>query len=101
MTIDLCGIDNGLENPQFAAIEIDYSEAGLMPKGQQYKEKQFVIYEVDLGLNHVVPKHVEKVPDSAHHIISLPGESFEDDQGLRGPGGVLVVCDDQIIFKKP
>lgn len=33
LTIDLCGVDNGLENPQFAAIEIDYSEAISMPKG--------------------------------------------------------------------
>lgn len=62
-----------------------------------------MIYEVDLGLKHVKIKdeHIEKVPDSAHHLISLPGESFEDDQGMRGPGGVLIVCDDQVIFKKP
>ena len=39
LTIDLCGVDNGLENPQFAAIEIDYSEVGLTPKDKKFREK--------------------------------------------------------------
>jgi splicing factor 3B subunit 3 len=47
-----------------------------------------------------VRKHVEKLPDTAHHLVSLPGESYEDEQGARGPGGVLVVCEDGLIFKR-
>jgi len=48
-----------------------------------------VIYEVDLGLNHVVRKMAEKVPSTAHLLIPVPEIK-----------GVLVACENFIIYKK-
>lgn len=55
--------------------------------------KNLVIYELDLGINTVVWKHCDPVPESAHRLITVPG-------GTEGPGGVLVVCENLIIYKK-
>lgn len=39
-------------------------------------------------------KYCEPVPESAHRLISVPGD-------LEGPGGVLVLCENSIVYKKP
>lgn len=97
LTLDMCALDNGLENPQFACLEIDYGDAesntGAVVSGKHVKT--LVVYEVDLGLNHVVRKYAEPLPEGAHALISVPG-GFEDE----GPGGVLVACDNCILYKK-
>ena len=56
-----------------------------------------VIYEVDLGLNHVIRKHSENVPKSTHALIPVPGSSGDE---IEGPGGLIVVCENFIIYKK-
>lgn len=49
-------------------------------------------YELDLGLNHVVRKYSEPLEDQANHLIPVPG-------GSDGPSGVLVCCENYIIYK--
>lgn len=59
-----------------------------------------VIYEVDLGLNHVVRKFSFVLPKSAHKLITIPGESSADDEEEGGPGGVMVLCENFLIHYK-
>lgn len=47
---------------------------------------------MDLGLNHVIRKNILPVNKTAHMLIAVPGDD--------GPGGILVVCEDFIIYKK-
>jgi splicing factor 3B subunit 3 len=47
---------------------------------------------MDLGLNHVARKHIMEVDDSAGMLIAVPGDD--------GPGGIIVVCEDYLIYKK-
>ena len=50
------------------------------------------MYELDLGLNHVVRKWSEPVDNGANLLIPVPG-------GGDGPGGVLVCAENFIIYK--
>jgi splicing factor 3B subunit 3 len=97
LTLDICALDNGLENPQFAALEINYGDeddnSSAVVTGDH--EKTLVIYEVDLGLNHVIRKFAESVPKTAHHLIPVPGGA-----GDEGPGGLIVACEGELIYKK-
>eukprot|EP00798_Chlamydomonas_sp_ICE-L_P023642 gene23642-9170_t len=49
------GLDCGFDNPIFAAIELDYSDADQDPTGEaaSMAQKHLTFYELDLGLNHV------------------------------------------------
>ena len=47
---------------------------------------------MDLGLNHVIRKHINKVDPSAHKLIAVPGEP-------NGPSGILVVCENFVVYK--
>ena len=82
VTFDIVGIDQGWDNPMFAALEVQYSD----PK-ERFTEpvKSVVFYEVELGVNHVTRKFKEEVDQSAISLIALPG-------GDDGPGGCLAVC---------
>jgi splicing factor 3B subunit 3 len=95
LTLAMTALDNGLENPQFACLEIDYGDVESIDSAVVTgdAEKHLVVYEVDLGLNHVVRKHSDKVPKTAHHLVAVPG-----DQG--GPSGVIVVCENFLLYKK-
>ncbi|MDP2437968.1 MAG: mono-functional DNA-alkylating methyl methanesulfonate N-terminal domain-containing protein [archaeon] len=85
LTWSLIGIDTGVDNPMFAAIE---TAAGS-------PEKQLVFYELDLGLNHLVRKLVFSAPLSAHRLVAVPA-------GSTGPGGVLVLCESGLfVFRHP
>ncbi|KAJ9664691.1 pre-mRNA-splicing factor rse1 [Neophaeococcomyces mojaviensis] len=94
LVFDLIALDVGYENPIFAAIEIDYTEADQDPSGQAYEEveKNLVYYELDLGLNHVVKKLSETVDRSATKLFQVPG-------GSDGPSGVLVCGVDNITYR--
>lgn len=80
----LVALDVGYDNPLFATIEASFDGIGT---------KMFTIYEMDLGINHVVRKYAEPVPSSAHMLIPVPG-------GSDGPGGCLVCCDGSLIYKR-
>jgi splicing factor 3B subunit 3 len=57
--------------------------------------KTLVIYEVDLGLNHVVRKYAEPLPKTAHAILAVPRSDEEE-----GPSGILVACENFILYKQ-
>lgn len=94
LVFDLIALDVGYENPVFAAIEVDYTEADQDPTGQAFTEveKQLVYYELDLGLNHVVRKWSEPVDRTATRLFQVPG-------GSDGPSGVLVCGVDNITYR--
>lgn len=70
----IVGIDVGFENPLFAALEVDYSDADQDPSGQAFDEadKMLTYYELDLGLNHVVRKWSDATDPRANMLI--PGK---------------------------
>lgn len=90
----VAGLDCGFDNPIFAAIELDYSDADQDPTGEaaSLAQKQLVFYELDLGLNHVVRKWSDAVDNGANLLIPVPG-------GADGPGGVLVCAENFIIYR--
>ena len=65
------------------------------PTGEAASEaqKQLVLYELDLGLNHVIRKSSEPVDNGANLLIPVPG-------GEDGPGGVLVCAENYLIYMK-
>lgn len=71
-------LDVGYDNPVFAAVEVVEGT------------KRLVLYELDLGLNHVIRKAPVDVPQSVSHLASVPG-------GSEGPGGVLVFSTNAIV----
>ncbi|KAH8497167.1 hypothetical protein H0E87_019750 [Populus deltoides] len=90
----VCGVDCGFDNPIFAAIELDYSEADQDSTGQSASEaqKNLTFYELDLGLNHVSRKWFEQVDNGANMLVTVPG-------GGDGPSGVLVCVENFVIYK--
>ncbi|VDO97440.1 unnamed protein product, partial [Soboliphyme baturini] len=95
-TICFCivGVDVGFENPMFACLEIDYEDADNDTTGEAaVKASQtLTFYELDLGLNHVVRKYAEPLEELGNHLISVPG-------GSDGPSGVLICCENYIVYK--
>ncbi|KAJ3708266.1 hypothetical protein LUZ61_011971 [Rhynchospora tenuis] len=94
ITYSITGVDCGFDNPIFAAIELDYSEADRDPTGQAAAEaqKHLTFYELDLGLNHVSRKWSEPIDNGANLLVSVPG-------GGDGPSGVLVCAENFIIYR--
>lgn len=87
-----CGMDVGFENPLFATIELSYEEVDRDPNADP-PQKMLTLYEMDLGLNHVTRKFADAVDHSAHALIAVPG-------GVDGPSGVLVCCENCLVYKK-
>lgn len=94
------GVDVGFENPLFAALEVDYSEADQDPTGEAFNnaEKLLTYYELDLGLNHVVRRWSEPVDPRANLLVQVPGGKNANDK-WDGPSGVLVCCEDMIVYR--
>lgn len=95
ITYDIVGLDMGFDNPQFAAIELDYGEVDVDPTGEAAQEatKQLVIYELDLGLNSVTRKSSDPIDHGANKLVSVPGAAD------GGPGGVLVCCENFLLYR--
>ena len=90
----VAALDRGLENPGFAAIELDYSDADADSTGEAAAEaqKHLTFYELDLGLNHVARRSSEPIDNGANLLIPIPG-------GTDGPGGVLVCAENFVMYK--
>jgi len=88
------GLDVGLENPVFALLELEYSDADADPSGQAAgaSEKKLTYYELDLGLNHVVRRWSEPVSRTSNFLLAVPG-------GSDGPGGVLLCGENWVAYK--
>ncbi|KAF9652978.1 hypothetical protein BDM02DRAFT_3160528 [Thelephora ganbajun] len=101
----IIGLDVGFENPTFAALEVDYSETDQDSTGEAFNnaEKKLTYYELDLGLNHVVRKWSEPTDIRANLLVQVPGGQLATAEGTRfdGPSGVLVCCEDHIIYRHP
>lgn len=101
----IVGVDVGFENPLYAALEVDYSEADNDPSGQAIRdtEKMLTFYELDLGLNHVVRKWSEPTDRRANLLVQVPGgQTTTGDPPITridGPSGVLVCCEDHVIYR--
>lgn len=82
----------GIENPQFACLEIDCGDPdqSFSAVNTGKIQKILTFYEMDLGLNHVIRKSILPVELSAHALISVPD----------APGGVIVVCEGLLIYRK-
>lgn len=95
VTVDLCGLDVGDDNPQFACLEMDYGEAdsSYAPCVTGDKQLSLTVYEMDLGLNHVTRKYLLPVDQTARLLIPVASEPV-------GPGGVFVVQGENIVYKK-
>ncbi|OAV91350.1 hypothetical protein PTTG_28004 [Puccinia triticina 1-1 BBBD Race 1] len=100
----IVGVDVGFENPLFAALEVDYGEADQDPTGEAFNaaEKMLTYYELDLGLNHVVRKWSEPTEPRANMLLQVPGgQSPSQPDKFDGPSGVIVCCEDMLIYKHP
>lgn len=97
----IIGLDVGFENPTFAALEVDYTESDQDPTGEAFKnaEKMLTYYELDLGLNHVVRKWSEPTDRRANLLLQVPGGQLASSDRFDGPSGVLVCCEDHIIYR--
>ena len=89
----VAALDRGLENPGFAAIELDYSDADVDSTGEaaSLAQKHLTFYELDLGLNHVARRSSEPIDNGANALIAVPG-------GTDGPGGVLVCAENFVMY---
>jgi splicing factor 3B subunit 3 len=89
----VAGLDVGYDNPVFAAIEED---CGAVDDGEAEGPpgRTLTLYELDLGLNHVVRASADPVPPTATLLVPVPG-------GGDGPGGVLVCCEDVVEYRPP
>lgn len=98
LTLQMCAMDTGFENPMFAAIECDYNASqqdnGHVDDDRDIDKPSLLLnyYELDQGLNHVV-KHKSnvKIPGSSSHLIPLPDFI----------GGLLICCKSAIIYAHP
>ncbi|KAJ7117934.1 CPSF A subunit region-domain-containing protein [Mycena crocata] len=90
---DVVGLDVGFDNPMFAVLEVSYRDSDCNPTGNAAKNamKMLTFYELDLGLNHVVRKWSGCTHRSANLLVRVPGGT--------GPSGVLVCCEDHIIYQ--
>ncbi|QPG73560.1 hypothetical protein FOA43_000872 [Brettanomyces nanus] len=84
VTFALCGLDVGFGDPLFAAIESEISAPNF--------KKTLTYYELDFGLNHVLKRYSEDLPESANFLLAVPG-------GIDGPSGILVCSKDMITYK--
>jgi hypothetical protein len=56
-------------------------------------------YELDLGLNHVVRKWSEPTDARANLLVQVPGGQMAASERFEGPSGVLVCCEDHVIYR--
>ncbi|CED84295.1 pre-mrna-splicing factor rse1 [Phaffia rhodozyma] len=99
--LSIVGVDVGFDNPLFAALEVDYSDSDQDPTGEAFHnaEKMLTFYELDLGLNHVVRKWSEPTDPRANLLVQVPGGQSASTDRWEGPSGVLVCCEDYIIYR--
>ncbi|KAI9442521.1 mono-functional DNA-alkylating methyl methanesulfonate N-term-domain-containing protein [Lactarius indigo] len=88
----IVGVDVGFENPMFAALEVDYTEADQDPTGEAAANagKLLTYYELDLGLNHVVRKWSEPTDPKANFLVQVPGGQLASTERFDGPSGTIL-----------
>ncbi|XRB19624.1 splicing factor 3B subunit 3 [Pseudoscourfieldia marina] len=109
VTHHMCALDVGFDNPVFAALETDYTDADELLQSRRrmqrdrdaaeativpLRQKMLTLYELDLGTNHVHVVWSEPADAGASMLVAVPG-------GGDGPGGVLVMCEDCVRYLNP
>jgi splicing factor 3B subunit 3 len=116
----IVGVDVGFDNPLFAALEVEYTESDQDPSGRAFSctekvslrhlhfskcfsqaklSQMLTYYELDLGLNHVVRKWSEPSDPRSNLLVQVPGGQSASSNSLDGPSGVLICCEDHIIYR--
>ncbi|KAJ4475998.1 CPSF A subunit region-domain-containing protein [Lentinula edodes] len=80
----IVGLDVGFENPTFAALEVDYTESDQDPTGEAFKNAEKM-----LTMNWIL----------ANLLLQVPGGQLASSDRFDGPSGVLVCCEDHIIYR--
>ena len=62
-------------------------------------QQMLTYYELDLGLNHVVHKWSEATDPRPNLLMQVPGGQLASSDRFDGPSGVLVCCEDHIIYR--
>jgi len=95
LVFSLIGLDVNYANPMFAALELDFSTAEVDPSGAALHDlkKELVVYELDLGLNHIVRRWSRSVDRTANCLFRVPGGGTP-----RIPSQVLVCGEDNITY---
>jgi splicing factor 3B subunit 3 len=61
-------------------------------------QQMLTYFELDLGWNHVVCKWSEATDPHANLLLHVPGGQLASSDRFDGPSGVLVCCEDHIIY---
>lgn len=91
LTLLICALDTGYDNPLWAAIEVDYNQYLNRHYDPNSSPLLLNYYELDQGLNHVVVKRSKPdLPASATLLVPLPGHI----------GGILICCESYLIYER-
>ena len=71
----------------------------VLPNIAKSSRQMLTYYELDLGLNHVVRKWSEPTDSRANLLVQVPGGQLASSDRFDGPSGVLVCCEDHIIYR--
>lgn len=82
LTLDVCALDTGFENPCFAALECDYGHYERRAYDAAAAPIALTYYELDQALHHVVRRRAAPVPPTALRLVALP----------HAAGGGVLVC---------
>ncbi|KAJ9093536.1 pre-mRNA-splicing factor rse1 [Naganishia friedmannii] len=97
----MIGCDVGYDNPLYACLETSYEDADADWTGEAFEraQKMLAFYELDLGLNHVVRKETIPTDNRANLLVQVPGGQSAQTDKFEGPSGVLVCCEDHIMWQ--
>lgn len=88
VTLQICSLDTGYDNPLFAAIECDYNKY----ENQQFNSQSRILlnyYEFDQGINHLVKKKsIDQIPNNSNYLVPLPSHI----------GGILVFGESWMLY---
>jgi len=82
---DICGLDNGYENPLYLSLEVEYND----DEDEKNINKFIVYYEMELSLNYVVRKNLKKIDSSAYMLCPIIGNE---------KNGVIIFCENFFIY---
>lgn len=96
---DLIAIDNGHNNPLYASLEMDYgeNEDSELETPTSFT-KVIALYEMDLGLNHVIRKNAFEVDSTASKLI--PVSFTEKSSNYESTLVAILVCCEGFVYVK-
>lgn len=103
--LDMVALDVDFDSPVFATLEYSYEyfdinntkESKIMMDKETIETKcplHLILWNLDVGLNHVMRKCALSVPETSHKLMSVRTND-------NTTSGTLVCCDNYLVFKKP